>query len=291
MGAATTGRTEMNHLFCFGFGFSAEALARRLGLAGWKITGTSRSQAGCERIHAKGYAAIVFDGTRPLPAGTLDGVTHLVISAPPGESGDPVLHVMHDEIARRAKQFEWVAYLSTTGVYGDHRGEWVDETAPLNPAGIRGRRRVEAEAAWGSIPGLRVHFFRLAGIYGPGRNALESLREGTARRVIKKGQIFSRIHVDDIAGILEASIARPHPGQAYNVCDDEPCPPQDVIVHAAAMLGMEPPPEEDFESAELSAMARSFYGESKRVANARVKAELGYRFLYPSYREGLKSLV
>lgn len=281
----------MNHLFCFGFGFSAEALAARLAAKGWAITGTSRSQAGAEAIRKKGFGAHVFDGTASLPASALDGVTHLLISAPPSQNGDPVLGVMGDEIARRAQQFAWVGYLSTTGVYGDAKGGWVDEQAPLQPAGERGRRRVEAEAAWSAIAGLRVHHFRLAGIYGPGRNAIVSLREGSARRVVKPGQVFSRIHVDDIAGVLEASIAKPNPGAAYNVCDDEPCPPQDVITWAADFIGVAPPPFEDFEKAELSPMARSFYGESKRVSNSRMKQELGYKLLYPNFREGLKALA
>ncbi len=281
----------MNHLFCFGFGFSASTLAARLAPKGWKITGTSRSEAGAGAIRAKGFDAHVFDGSKSLPLGALDGVTHLVISAPPSDAGDPVLRVMGDEIAARAAQFTWAAYLSTTGVYGDHQGGWVDEAAPLQPAGVRGQRRVDAEAAWMAIPGLAVHLFRLAGIYGPGRNAIVSLREGSARRVVKQGQVFSRIHVEDIAGVLEASMAHPSPGRAYNVCDDEPCPPQDVISYAARLIGVEPPPLEDFETAELSPMAKSFYGESKRVSNARVKRELGYRFVYPSFREGLAGLV
>jgi nucleoside-diphosphate-sugar epimerase len=281
----------MKHLFCFGFGFSAQALAKRLKGQGFQITGTSRSAEGAAAIAAQGFGAHVFDGSRPLAPGALDGVTHMVISAPPSDAGDPVLNAMGPEIARRAAQFAWVAYLSTTGVYGDHQGEWVDEDAPLQPAGTRGRRRVEAEAAWGAIAGLPVQIFRLAGIYGPGRNALDNLREGSARRIVKQGQIFSRIHVEDIAGVLEASIAKPAPGRAYNVCDDEPCPPQDVITFGAQLLGIAPPPAEDFATAELSPMARSFYGESKRVSNRRVKTELGYRFLYPSYREGLRALL
>lgn len=281
----------MNHLFCFGFGFSADALAARLAPRGWKVTGTSRSQAGAAAIRAKGFDAHVFDGSAPLPATALDGVTHLLLSAPPSEKGDPVLAVMGEEIARRARQFAWVGYLSTTGVYGDAKGGWVDEQAPLQPAGERGRRRVAAEAAWSAITGLPVHHFRLAGIYGPGRNAIVSLREGTARRVVKEGQVFSRIHVADIAGVVEASIHQPNPGAAYNVCDDEPCPPQDVITWAADFIGAAAPPLEDFDKAELSPMARSFYGESKRVSNRRMKEELGYKLLYPNFREGLKALA
>ena len=278
----------MPHLFCFGFGFSMRALAREL--PGWKITGTRRSPVGLAMVRALGADAVGFDGSAPLPQGALDGVTHLLISAPPSEKGDPVLGMMGDEIARRAGQFAWTGYLSTTGVYGDHGGDWVDEDCALNPAGIRGARRVAAEAAWRAVlPG--IHHFRLAGIYGPGRNALASLRMGTARRIVKEGQIFSRVHAHDIAGVLKASMAKPNPGRDYNVCDDEPCPPQDVITYAAGLLGLAPPPLEDFAAAKLSPMAASFYGESKRVSNARVKAELGYQFAYPSYREGLLALL
>jgi nucleoside-diphosphate-sugar epimerase len=276
----------MNHLFCFGFGFSAEALANKLDRKQWRITGTSRSEEGVNRIRAMGFDAMRFDGKEEV---TLEAVTHLVTSIPPYESGDPVLNRCTDEIARSAKNIRWAAYLSTTGVYGDRGGEWVDESSPLAPSTPRGLRRLEAERAWASL--LPVHIFRLAGIYGPGRNALESIRDGTARRIVKPGQVFSRIHVDDIAGVLLASIAKPNPGAAYNVCDDEPCPPQDVIAYAATLLGVKPPPEIAFEDAKLSPMAASFYAESKRVSNAKIKEELGYRFRYPDYRAGLKALL
>ncbi|MFN0194386.1 MAG: SDR family oxidoreductase [Aestuariivirga sp.] len=276
----------MNHLFCFGFGFSAEALAKKLDRTQWRITGTSRSEAGVARIRSMGFDAVRFDGSERM---SLEGVTHLVTSVPPDESGDPVLHSCRGEIARNAKKIHWTAYLSTTGVYGDRGGDWVDESSPLAPSTTRGKRRLEAERAWLSL--LPVHVFRLAGIYGPGRNALESVREGTAKRIVKPGQVFSRIHVDDIAGVLLASMAKPNPGAAYNVCDDEPCPPQDVIAYAAALLGVPPPPEIAFEDAKLSPMAASFYAESKRVSNAKIKEELGYRLIYPNYRAGLKALL
>ncbi|MCZ6764549.1 MAG: NAD-dependent epimerase/dehydratase family protein, partial [Alphaproteobacteria bacterium] len=187
---------------------------------------------------------------------------------------------------------------STTGVYGDRAGDWVDETSPLKPTGARGRARVKAEAAWreaGDAHGLPVHIFRLAGIYGPGRNALETVRAGTARRVVKPGQLFARIHVDDIVSVLRASIDRPRPGAIYNVCDDEPAPAQDVVAYACRLLGVMPPPEEPFEKAvasgSLSDMAQSFYADNRRVANRLIKEELGVRLAYPSYREGLDALV
>ena len=280
----------MKHMMFFGFGFSAQALAKQLPPSEWHITGTSRTAEGAAAITAAGYNGLVFDAMNGIPA----DVTHIVSSVPPDANGDPVLRKCGAELAKRALHFKWVAYLSTTGVYGDHDGGWVDETTPLMPNTERGHRRQATETAWLQLHGehaLPVHLFRLAGIYGPGRNALASVKDGSAKRVIRKGQIFSRIHVDDIAGILFASMQKPHPGRAYNVADDEPCPPQDVITHAAALLGAAPPPEVAFEDADLSPMARSFYMDSKRVSNARVKQELGYAFRYPDYRAGLKSLL
>ena len=277
----------MNHILFFGFGFSAEALAHKLDPRSWTISGTSRSDEGVAAIEAQGFHGLRFDALSEIP----DDVTHIVSSVPPGETGDPVLSKFGAELSKRAKEFSWIAYLSTTGVYGDHGGAIVDETTPLTPNTDRGARRVAAEAAWRAIDGLPLHIFRLAGIYGPGRNALESVRDGSAKRVIKPGQIFSRIHVEDIAGVLLASINKPRPGAVYNMADDEPCPPQDVIAYAAELLGAPIPPDIPFEEAKLSAMARSFYADSKRVSNELVKRELGYRFQYPNYRLGLKALL
>ncbi len=274
----------MNHLLCFGFGFSAQALANRLDKQQWHVTGTSRSADGVTNIKAHGFEGVLFDELNTIP----NSVTHIVSSVPPDAKGDPVLRKFKTELEARSNSFAWVAYLSTTGVYGDRAGATVDETAAVTPNTERGQRRVDAESAWAF---LSPHIFRLAGIYGPGRNALESLKAGTAKRVIKQGQIFSRIHVEDIAGILQASINQPNPSRIYNVADDEPCPPQDVITYAAQLLTMAPPPDIPFEQAELSPMAKSFYTDSKRVSNARVKEELGYKFLYPNYREGLKVLL
>ena len=277
----------MKHLLCFGFGFSAEALAHKLDPIEWSVTGTSRSLEGVAVINAQGFKGVLFSELQTIP----ESVTYIVISAPPSDDGDPVLLRFKDELINRAKTFEWVAYLSTTGVYGDRSGEWVDEDSALQPNTDRGQRRVDAEAAWQSISGLPLHIFRLAGIYGPGRNAFESLKAGKAQRVIKQGQIFSRIHVEDIAGVLLASINKSNPGRIYNMADDEPCPPQDVIAYAAELLGLPIPPDVPFEDAKLSAMAKSFYADSKRVSNARIKNELGYELKYPNYRVGLKSLL
>ncbi|MEL7091668.1 MAG: SDR family oxidoreductase [Pseudomonadota bacterium] len=276
-------------LLSFGHGYSAQALTRLLLRDGWRVIGTTRSADKAAKLRDDGIEARRFPGDDL--AADLDAATHLLISAGPDAEGDPVLRVLADEIAARAQQFQWVGYLSTTGVYGDHQGGWVDEETPLTPSTRRGQWRKEAEEAWRAIPDLPLHIFRLAGIYGPGRGPFSKVRSGKARRIIKDGQVFSRTHVDDIAQILAASIARPNPGAAYNVCDDDPAPPQDVITHAARVLGLPLPPEEPFETAEMSPMARSFYAESKRVKNDRIKDELGVTLLYPTYREGLAALL
>ena len=283
----------MNHLLCFGLGYSARVLAARLSAQGWRISATTRGDPASTST-ATGYKFSRFDGTEPLHSFAFDGVTHVLVSAPPGSSGDPVLAQHAADFAARAKQFQWVAYLSTTGVYGDHGGGLVSEETPLTPNTERGHRRLLAEQQWLALwrsHGLPVHIFRLAGIYGPGRNPLLSLINGTAKRVIKPNQVFSRIHVEDIATVLEASIARPHPGRAYNVCDDEAAPPQDVVEYAAKLLGLPVPPDTPLDEATLSPMARSFYADSKRVSNHRITQELGVTLAYPTYREGLAVLA
>ncbi len=256
------------------------------------MIGTTRSTDKIEVLGAEGVEAQLWPGSDMGDA--LDAASHLLISTAPDDAGDPVLAVLRDQIAARAGQFRWVGYLSTTGVYGDHHGGWVDETTPLTPSTKRGHQRVLAESQWQALAaetGLPLHIFRLAGIYGPGRGPYAKVRRGTARQIVKPGQVFSRIHVDDIAQVLMASITHPDPGAIYNVCDDEAAPPQDVLAHAAALIGVELPPEEDFASAEMTPMARSFYAESKRVRNDRIKHALGVSLLYPSYREGLAALL
>lgn len=275
-------------LFCFGLGFSALALARALKPQGFALAGTCRSEAKAESLRAEGIEAFVYGPDHALDKAALSGVTHLLLSVPPDERGDPVALAFETELKSLA--LDWVGYLSTTGVYGDRDGDWVDEASPLTPATARGHRRLLAERQWQALD-LPLHIFRLAGIYGPGRNQLVSLREGAAKRIVKPGQVFSRIHVDDIVRILMASIERPSPGAAYNVCDDEPAPPQEVVAYAAELLGMTPPPEIPFDDADLSPMARSFYAESKRVSNKRIREELGVELLYPTYREGLTALL
>ena len=276
-------------LLSFGHGFSARALAARLLPQGWQIIGTTRSADKAEALRHEGVTTVLWPDEDLAPA--LASATHLLISAAPDAAGDPVLARYRDAIAEAAPRLAWVGYLSTTGVYGDHAGGWVDEATPLTPSTKRGQMRVEAEAAWQAIPGLPLHIFRLAGIYGPGRGPFEKVRQGTARRIVKPGQVFSRIHVEDIAQVLEASIARPNPGAIYNLCDDDPAPPQDVIGHAAELLGLPLPEEVAFDAAEMTPMARSFYAESKRVSNRRIKEELGIDLLYPDYRSGLRALL
>jgi len=279
----------MSHLLSFGHGYSARALSELLLPEGWEITGTTRSRQKFGELRASGVTPMEFPGEDMTEA--LDTATHLLISAGPSELGDPVLQVLKDEIAARAERFDWVGYLSTTGVYGDHQGAWIDETTALEPSTRRGQLRKAAEAAWASLNGLPLHIFRLAGIYGPGRGPFTKVRQGTARRILKENQVFSRIHVEDIAQVLLASIRQPNPGAAYNVCDNEPAPPQDVIAHAAELLGVQVPPAVPFEEAEMTPMARSFYAESKRVRNARIVQELGVALRYPTYREGLRALL
>jgi nucleoside-diphosphate-sugar epimerase len=283
----------MSRLFCFGLGYTALALARGLAAEGWQIAGTTRDPDKHARLEQEGFEVWRFDRDQPLEQAerALAGTTHALSSIAPDEQGDPVLG-RHARDLLRCASIAWAGYLGTTGVYGDRGGDWVSEADPVAPTMPRTLRRARAEGHW-LASGLPVHLFRLAGIYGPGpgRNALAAARAGTARRIVKPGQVFCRIHVDDIVQVLRASMARPNPGAVYNVADDEPAPPQDVITFACALLGIQPPPETSFEQAELSPMARSFYSDSRRIANARIKEELGVKLRYPTYREGLRALL
>jgi nucleoside-diphosphate-sugar epimerase len=275
-----------NTLLSIGHGYSAQALADLLQPLGWHIIGTTRSAERAADLESMGIEPLIWPGN-PLP---LARATHLLSSVAPGAEGDPVLAAHGPEIAA-ATHLDWVGYLSTTGVYGDHDGAWVDEDTALTPGTERGRARVTAEAAWQAVSPTRLHILRLAGIYGPGRGPFAKLRNGTAQRIIKPGQVFSRIHRDDIGAALIAAIQSDKGSAIYNLCDDDPAPPQDVIAHAADLLGMARPPEIDFYKAELSPMARSFYSESKRVRNDRIKGDLGWKPLYPDYRSGLRAVL
>lgn len=287
-----------SRLFCFGFGFSARALARRLletqgAEAGWSVAGTTRSTEKAAELRAAGVEAYLFGRSHPLDPAALAGTTHLLVSIAPDEEGDPVLDRHAADIAA-LPGLRWIGYLSTTGVYGDWQGAEVDETSELRGAKGRNRRRIAAEAAWLALheeKGLPVHVFRLAGIYGPGRSALDQVRAGHARRIDKPGHLFSRIHVEDIAKTLQASMARPRPGRVYNVCDDTPAAAAEVTAYACDLLGVKPPPLIPLEEAEMSPMALSFWQDNRLVSNRRLHEELGVTLDYPDYRAGLKAIL
>lgn len=281
----------VGQIFIFGAGYSARAFA---GLSEPKISfwGTTRSPEKLDLLRCCGISPLVFDGELTAEIATrLRETTHLVISVAPGEDGDPVLNAARETIASAMAHLRWIGYLSTVGVYGDHGGAWVDETTPCRPVSRRSVLRVAAEQEWqelGRSIGVPVAILRLAGIYGPGRNAFINLREGTARRLVKPGQVFNRIHVADIAGAL-AHLAGQDRGGIFNVTDDEPAPPQDVVSYAADLMDVQPPVEVAFDQVELTPMARSFYGENKRVSNRALRAA-GYDFRFPDYRTALRAL-
>jgi nucleoside-diphosphate-sugar epimerase len=282
------------NLFAFGLGYSAAHLVRHHRDRFETIAGTVTSDGKAAALHAEGIATFVFDGASADPgiASALTGADAVLVSIPPDAEGDPTLRHFAAAIAA-APRLAWIGYLSTIGVYGDHGGGFVDEDTPARPVSARSRERLAAENAWlrlGAGASKPVHVFRLAGIYGPGRNALAQLGAGTARRIVKPGQVFNRIHVEDIAAVLAASIARPNAGAVYNLADDEPAPPQDVVAYAAGLAGIAPPPAVAYAEARLTGMAASFWGECKRVANRRIKDELGVALSYPSYRQGLAAL-
>lgn len=283
---------SQRRLFCFGLGFSALALARSLLTEGWVIAGTTRSAEKAAALREEGIEALAFERDHPLPPEALAGTTHLLVSIAPDETGDPVLDVHGGDLG--GLDLQWIGYLSTTGVYGNRDGGWVDEDSALRPTAKRSERRAAAEAAWLEAwrrQGLPVHLFRLAGIYGPGRSMLDTVRAGKAKRIDRPGQVFSRIHVDDIAAVLRASMRRPRPGAVYNVCDDDPAPPAEVTAYACRLLGVEPPPLQSLEEAGLSPMGLSFWSDNKRVSNRRLHEELGVTLTYPTYKAGLDALL
>jgi nucleoside-diphosphate-sugar epimerase len=279
-------------LFCFGYGYSAEALARKLSARVDEVAGT-RTNPEAPADAGAALAAYKGDGPSAEVRSLLAGTTHLLVSIPPDLEGDAVLRDFADVIAA-LPDLAWVGYLSTVGVYGDAKGAWVDEESPVRPLSERSLRRAEAEQAWldlGTRIGCRVEVFRLSGIYGPGRNVINNLRAGTARRIVKPGQVFNRIHVDDIARVLAAAIDKDTGLRVFNVSDDEPAPPEDVVAYAAELLGLPVPEAVTFEAAGLSGMAASFWSECKRVKNDRIRRDLGVELLYPTYREGLRALA
>ena len=284
----------MTHLLAMGLGYTARAVADDLTSAGWHVTGTARSTEKVAALQDDGFGMLAFDPANGVTPDVLpEDVTHLLISAAPSADGDPILAHLDEQLVTLLN-LQWIGYLSTIGVYGNADGAWIDETAPRAPTSERGRRRMIAEDAWlafGQRTGIATQVFRLPGIYGPGRSPLNKVADGKSRRVIKPGQVFNRAHVEDIAQVVLASIASPRAGAIYNVSDNEPAPPQDVIEHAAGLLGVEPPPAVDFETADMTPMARSFYSDNKRVSNALIKDELGVVLKYPTYREGLQQVL
>jgi len=280
-------------VFVFGLGYTGLAFARAMRDAGRAVGGTVRDPAKAAALRAEGIDALVFDGKQRGDgvATALAGASHVVVTISQGEGGDPVLALHGHDIAA-APELAWLGYLSTVGVYGDHGGAWIDEETPPDPRIARAAARIAAEDGWNRVVaarGVPVGIFRLAGIYGPGRNPFVKLAEGSAHRIVKPGQVFNRIHVDDIAATLRAAIARPA-ARTYNVSDDEPAPPQDVVTAAADMMGVSPPPEVAFAEADLSPMARSFYEGNRRISNRRIRDELAVALAYPTYRAGLGAL-
>jgi nucleoside-diphosphate-sugar epimerase len=278
------------HLFCFGLGYSALTLAKQLLGQGWRVSGTCRSSEKCEQLRKEGITAYIFDNDLPLQEiWDLQSVTHILHSIAPSEDGDAVI-LNHFMDLQSLANLEWLGYLSTTGVYGDYKGEWVDEDTKTTPPEGRSQRRVDAEGAW-LQSGLPVHIFRLSGIYGKERNSIKDLKAGKAHRIYKENQVFSRIHVEDIAQILQASIAKPNIGRIYNCADNEPTAQSNVVEYAAQLLGVTPPSLVNYEDAELSQMARSFWKNNRRVKNERIKNELEVTLKYPTYREGLEGCL
>jgi hypothetical protein len=281
------------NLFCFGLGFSSQALAKRLLPQGWEVSGTVRGEQ--DESSTKNISVYPFDGshsTAEIPD-AISRATHLLITIPPQPSGDVVLQNFSEEISR-ARHLQWIGYISSTGVYGDTQGEWVDESSHLLASTDRNRQRIEVESAWlniGKDHGLPVMIFRCVGIYGPGRNLLVSVRQGRARRIDKPGLVFSRIHSEDLAQTLESSMKKPQPGEVYNVSDDCPSPPAEAVEYACSLLGVEPPPLVPYEEADLSPTARGFYITNKRVSNKKIKQELGVTLRYPDYKSGLNELL
>ena len=280
-------------IFLFGAGYSARAFSRLMTGEAERIDGTTRNEQNFPTLEKAGIAPIIFDGETASPEliDRLAKSTHVVISISPRENGDPSLAIVEEALRRPDNTIRWIGYLSTVGVYGNHDGNWIDETTPCEPSSRRSLERVEAENAWNALSerhGTPVALLRLSGIYGPGRNAFINLERGTARRIIKEGQVFNRIHVEDIAGTLRF-LAGTNTGGAFNITDNEPAPPQDVVVYAAELMGVAPPPEVPFEEADMTPMARSFYGENKRVSNQRIK-DLGYDFIHPDYKAAFSAM-
>lgn len=285
----------MNRLVVLGAGYTGRRLCSRLVEGGWHVTGSRTTAARASELRDHGIVGAVFDGCAPSEdiRNALRRATHVLSAIAPTEEGDPVLRHHREDLAE-APELRWLAYVSTTGVYGDRGGGVVDESSELSPATDRGRRRVTAESAWqalGDARGTPLQIFRLAGIYGPGRSVLDRLRDGSARRVVGAGLVFNRIHVEDIVGAVLAGMDHRMQSGVFNLSDDEPAPPATVVEFGARLLGIDPPEAVSLDEADLSATARSFYEENKRVSNRRLKSDLAYRLAYPTYREGLVAIA
>lgn len=297
MGVQRCMQQQSGHLFCFGLGYTAQVLTRRLQEAGWQVSGTCRSAEKAQQLSRQGMRALVFNEHMAISELAVErlSVTHVLSSIPPGAQGDPAILAGLEERLQGHTALRWMGYLSTFGVYGDRWGAWIDETDTPQPQSALAHNRLLAEEQWlklGRKWRVATHVFRLPGIYGPdGRNQISALEAGKARRIVKPGQVFNRIHVDDLAAVVEASMQRIHGSEIYNVCDDEPAPASDVVTYAAELMGMAPPPLETFDAAEMSDFARHFYAECKRVRNDRIKRELGINLRYPNYREGLNAIA
>ncbi|WFR95456.1 SDR family oxidoreductase [Rhizobium tumorigenes] len=281
------------HTMIFGCGYSGTAIAKSFSGPQNTVVGTTRTEEKRLGLERQGISGLLFDGEMldPRLLDEMRKTTHLVQSIAPGQAGDPLIRLAGERIATLMPDLQWIGYLSTVGVYGDHKGAWIDEDTSIRPVSDRSVERVAAEDGWMSIGdklGVPTAVLRLSGIYGPGRNAFCNLEKGTARRLVKPGQVFNRIRVEDI-GAASRFLADRGIGGIFNVTDDEPAPPQDIVAEAAKLMGIAPPPETPFETAELSPMARSFYGENKRVSNGRLKA-LDFHFSHPEYRASLAEL-
>ncbi|MEM6415122.1 MAG: SDR family oxidoreductase [Pseudomonadota bacterium] len=283
----------MKLFLCLGYGYTAQYLAPILIQNGWRVFGTTRSDEKVAQLREKKIEAILWSDKDELQ-NVINKSDAILVSPTPDENGCPAFLATNKQISQRAREIQWIGYLSSNGVYGDHTGAWIDEDTIPTPSGARGERRLKAEGQWRQLSeqsGVPVFIFRLPGIYGPGRSAFERLKNGTATRVVKPGQVFSRAHVEDIAAAVLASLQKPDAGRMFNIADDEPAPPQDVTAYAAELLGIEPPPETPLNDATLSPMARSFWADNKRVRNTLMKSALGVELKYPTYREGLRAIL
>lgn len=288
--------THKMNLLCFGAGYSAKRISKNLLKKGWQVSGTCRTYESAKFLSAIGVEPLVFYRNEFTPElkSKIAQATHIIISIPPDSLGDPVLNVFKNELLCKTNPIQWIGYFSSTGVYGDHHGEWVDEQSKTKTVNEQGLQRLNAEREWLMLYkyfSLPIHIFRIAGIYGPQRNPLDQARIGKAQRIFKEDFVFSRIHVDDIANAIECSIAKPNPGSIYNLADDEPAPYHEVVEYAYRLLNMKMPPLKPIEAADISSIQRLFFSESRKISNLKISKELKVIMKYPNFRKGLLSLL